>query len=63
MITTEELIKKFDNVFPVRTIEVPIISNDRTSKVLTLFDIDYEGAESIRAQMTPAEKERQRSIV
>lgn len=63
MITTEELIKKFDNVFPVRTIEVPIISNDGTSKVRTLFDIDYEGAERIRAQMTLAEKERQRSIV
>jgi len=53
----------FDNVFPVRAIEIPFISNDGTSKVRTFFHIDYEGAEKIRATMTPAEKERQRSIL
>ena len=59
----EELVKRFDNIYPVKAIDVPIISNDGTTKVQTLFDIDYEGAEKIRTKMTLAEKERQRSIV
>lgn len=63
MFSTEELVKKFDNVYPVRVIDVPEYRNDGTLKVRTFFDIDYEEATRIREKMTHAEKERQRSIL
>ena len=59
----EELVKKFDNIYPVKKIKVPSLRNDGTTKVRTLFDIDYEKADRIRATMTPAEVERQRSVL
>ena len=58
----EELVKRFDNIYPVKAIDVTFIRNDGTKKVRSLLDIDYEKADLIRATMTPAEKERQRSI-
>lgn len=63
MIATEELVKKFDNIFPVMEIKVSLLRNDGTSKVQTFFDIDYEEADRIRMAMTPSEQERQRSVI
>ena len=63
MFDIEELVKKFDNVYPVKKIEVPSLRNDGTTKVRTLLDIDYEKADQIRATMTPVEVERQRSVL
>ena len=51
------------DIYPVKKIEVPSLINDGTTKVRTLFDIDYEKADQIRETMTPAEIERQRSIL
>lgn len=62
MFATEELVKMFDNVFPVKAVDVTLLRNDGTTEVKTLFGVDYEKAEKIREKMTPAEKERQRSI-
>ena len=59
----EELVKRFDNIYPVKAIDVTFIRNDGTTKVRSLLDIDYEKAGLIRATMTPAEKERQRSVL
>ena len=59
----DELVKKFDNIYPVKEIKVPLLSNDGTSKFRIFFDIDYEKAEQIRLAMTPEEMERQRSIL
>ena len=59
----DELVKKFDNIYPVKEIKVPLLSNDGTSKVRRFFDIDHEKAEQIRSAMTPEEMERQRSIL
>ena len=53
MTTIDELVKKFDNIYPVKEIKVSLLSNDGTSKVRTFFDIDYEKAEQIRSAMTP----------
>ena len=63
MIATDELVKKFDNIYPVKATAITLLRNDGTSEVRTLLDIDYERADKIRATMTPTEKERQRSIV
>ena len=63
MFDIEELVKKFDNIYPVKKIIVPSLRNDGTTKVRMILDVDYEKADQIRATMTPAEIERQRSIV
>ena len=63
MTTIDELVKKFDNIYPVKEIKVPLLRNDGTSKVRRFFDIDYEEADRIRATMTPSERERQRSVL
>lgn len=63
MFDIDELVKRFDNVYPVKQINVSLLRNDGTSKVKTFFDIDYEKANSIRNTMTSAEVERQRSIL
>lgn len=63
MISTEELVKKFDNIFPVKEIKVSLLRNDGTSEVRTFWDIDYMEADRIRAKMTPSEQERQRSVL
>ena len=55
MFDVQELVKKFDNIYPVKKIEVPSLRNDGTTKVRTLLDIDYEKADQIRETMTPAE--------
>ena len=58
MTTIDELVKKFDNIYPVKEIKVSLLSNDGTSKVRTFFNIDYEKADRFRATMTTAERER-----
>lgn len=63
MTTIDELVKKFDNIYPVKEIKVSLLSNDGTSKVRTFFDIDYNKAARIRETMTYAERERQRSML
>lgn len=63
MIATDELVKKFDNIYPVKATAITLLRNDGTSEVRTLLNIDYERADRIRATMTPAENERQRSLV
>lgn len=63
MFETKELVKMFDNVFPVKTIDVALLKSDGTTEIKTFFEIDYEEAEKIRQTMTPAERERQRSIL
>ena len=39
--TIDELVKKFDNIYPVKEIKVSLLSNDGTSKVRTFFDIEH----------------------
>lgn len=63
MFSTEELVKRFDNIYPVRAIDVPMLKNDGTTEVRTFFDIDYMEADRIRETMTPSERERQRSVL
>ena len=58
MTTIVELVKKFDNIYPVKEIKVPLLRNDGTSKVRSFFDIDHEKADRIRATMTTSERER-----
>ena len=59
----EELVKRFDNIYPVKATYVTFIRNDGTKKVRSLLDIDYAKAEQIRATMAPAEVERRRSVL
>lgn len=61
--TTEELVKKFDNIYPVKEVKVSLSRNDGTSEVRTFLDIDYMEADRIRETMTPSEQERQRSVI
>lgn len=63
MISTEELVKKFDNIFPVKEIKVSLLRNDGASEDRTFLDIDYMEADRIRETMTPSERERQRSVL
>ena len=63
MIATVELVKKFDNIFPVKEIKVSLLRNDGTSEVRTFLDVDYKEADRIRETMTPPEQERQRSVI
>ena len=63
MLSTEELVKKFDNIYPVRAIDVRLLRNDGTSEVRTFLEVDYMEADRIRATMTPSEQERQRSVI
>ena len=63
MLSTEELVKKFDNIYPVRALDVRLLRNDGTSEVRTFLEVDYMEADRIRATMTPSEQERQRSVI
>lgn len=63
MIGTEELVKKFDNIYPVRFGKLKMMNADGSFEETTVFDIDYKEADRIRATMTPAEIERQRSVL
>ena len=63
MIATDELVKKFDNVYPVKFGKLKMLKADGSFEETTVFDIDYDEAERIRGAMTPAELERQRSIL
>lgn len=63
VIATEVLVKKFDNIYPVKAIKIPFMKADGTVVYRTECVVDYEEAERIRATMTPAEIERQRSVV
>lgn len=62
MIATDELVKKFDNIYPVKFGKLKMMKSDGSFEETTVFDIDYEEAKHIRATMTPSEQERQRSV-
>ncbi len=63
MIPTDELVKKYDNIYPVKFGKLKMMNADGSFEETTVFDIDYEEANRIRATMTPAELERQRSVL
>lgn len=60
---TEYLVKKFDNVFPVKPTVVHLVRQDGSIKEMIDYVPDYEKAKEIRATMMPEEIERQRSIL
>lgn len=53
MIATDELVKKFDNIFPVKFGKLKMMKTDGSFDETTVFDIDYEEADRIRSAMTP----------
>ena len=63
MISTEELVKKFDNIYPVKFGKIKTLKADGSIGEIPIFDIDYEESERIRSTMTQEEKDNQRTAI
>ena len=63
MISTEELVKKFDNIYPVKFGIIKTQKADGSIGEIPIFDIDYEESERIRSTMTQEEKDNQRTAI
>ena len=63
MISTEELVKKFDNIYPVKFGKIKTLKADCSIGEIPIFDIDYEETERIRSTMTQEEKDNQRTAI
>ncbi len=63
MIPTDELVKKFDNIYPAKFGKIKMMKSDGSFEETIVFDIVYDKAEQIRSTTTSVEKERQRSVL
>lgn len=62
-LTIEDIVKKFENAYPVKALYIPLVQTDGKIVTTTHYVIDEERAAQIRSSMTAEEIANQRIIM